>query len=124
MVRCLALFLLFASSAWAESPAGTWLTEADKKGQVAHVEARACGSAWCGTIVRVYDASGAQVNAPTVGKRVFWDMTGGGNLYKGRAYVPAHNRSYAARMEMQGDRMRVSGCAGPLCLSQMWRRVR
>ncbi|MEM6758268.1 MAG: DUF2147 domain-containing protein [Pseudomonadota bacterium] len=123
MVRGLLIWILCAVPLWADTPAGLWLTEADKRGQVAHVEARACGAAWCGTIVRVYDATGAQIDAPTVGKQVFWDMIGDGTLFRGRAYVPAHNRSYAGRMELQGDRMRVSGCAGPLCLSQTWRRV-
>ena len=119
----LAATLVAATLPLAASPAGLWQTEPDRKGQIAHVRSARCGAGYCGTIVKVFDTSGQPVAAPTVGQRVFWDMTGNGAEYEGRAYVPAHNRKYDARMQVQGNSMKVFGCLGPICQSQTWRRV-
>lgn len=118
------LFALFAVSAEAEVALGTWLTQPDKKAQVAHVAVAKCGAALCGTIVRAYDKAGKQITTPNVGKRIFWDVkpTGKGD-YAGRAWVPAFNREYPASMSVSGNRMVVKGCFGPACMSQKWTRV-
>ncbi|MCR8826334.1 DUF2147 domain-containing protein [Pseudosulfitobacter koreensis] len=105
------------------SPVGTWKTEADKKGQTALVEAKPCGAGLCGTMVEVFDASGNQINHPNVGKRLFWDMVPSGDAYEGRAYVPALNLEVNGTLKINGDTMKVGGCAGPVCQSQTWRRV-
>ena len=110
--------------ATAETPLGTWLTPPDSNGIVAHIEARPCGAATCGVIARTYDSQGRRVQTPNLGVRVFWDMTPAGDgVWKGRAYVPAHDRTYPGTMEVMGDRMRVRGCLGPVCQSQVWARV-
>ncbi|MFL4470712.1 DUF2147 domain-containing protein [Tateyamaria armeniaca] len=114
---------LGANAALAADPVGLWRTQPDQKGQVANVRAETCGSAICGTIVRVYDKAGAPVAAPTVGQKVFWDMVPKGSDFVGRAFVPAHQREYAGRISVQGDRMKVSGCLGPVCQSQVWTRL-
>jgi len=108
----------------AEPALGTWQTQADKKGQIAHVEVTRCDQSLCGKIVRTYDSGGQRITTENVGKRVFWGMTrkGEGN-YQGRAWVPAHDREYAAKMELNDDRLKVSGCLGPICQSQLWARV-
>lgn len=116
-------FVLGLSPAGAAGPEGIWLTEPDRKGQVAHVKSSKCGPSYCGTIVKVFDAAGKPVAAPTLGQRVFWNMSGGGDTFKGRAYVPAHKRNYNAKIKLIGNRMKVSGCLGPVCQSQMWQRV-
>ncbi len=120
----LAVVAGLTAPAYAADPAGVWLTGPDKKGQVAHVRAAPCGPAFCGQIIKVFNAAGKSVNAPTVGKRVFWDMTGARGVFSGRAYVPAHNRNYNAKMRVDGNRMKVSGCLGPVCQSQVWTRVK
>lgn len=119
-----ALSLFGAAELRAAGPEGLWRTEPDRKGQVAHVKSTRCGTAYCGTIVEVFSRDGQPVAAPTVGKRVFWDMTGQGGTFEGRAFVPAHNRTYDGRMTVSGNRMKVSGCLGPVCQSQTWQRVR
>jgi uncharacterized protein (DUF2147 family) len=108
----------------ADSALGTWQTQPDKKGQIAHVKVTECDAALCGQIVRAYDSNGNRITTKNVGKRVFWDMTrtGDGN-YRGRAWVPAHDREYAAKMKLQQNRLKVSGCLGPICQSQLWARV-
>lgn len=123
----IALFValtLGAATGVSASPSGLWVTEADRKGQTAHVHAKPCGSGYCGTIVEVFGPGGEPVDAPTIGTRVFWNMTPeGGGTYEGRAYVPAHDRNYRAQIEVKGSRMEVSGCLGPVCQSQTWTRV-
>ena len=124
-LSALGLGIALAGPVAAGSPEGMWLTKPDKKGQVAHVQSTACGAAFCGKIVKVFDKNGQPVaDAPNVGKRVFWDMIGTGNEYRGRAFVPAHNRDYDARMQVNGNSMKVSGCLGPVCQSQTWTRVK
>lgn len=103
---------------------GVWQTGPDKKGQIAHVEVSRCAEALCGKIIRTYDDAGRKISSPNLGKRVFWDMTKtGGNVYNGRAWVPAHDREYAAKMRLDENRLKVSGCLGPICESQNWARV-
>lgn len=115
----------FGTGISAEPALGTWQTEADKKGQIAHVEVTRCDAALCGKIVRTYNSEGERITTENVGKRVFWDVkpTGDGE-YRGRAWVPAHDREYSAKMDLASeDRLKVSGCLGPLCRSQLWARV-
>ena len=114
-----------ATLAGADSALGTWQTAPDRKGQIAHVKVTRCDQALCGKIVRAYDSEGQRITTENVGKRVFWNMTrtGEGN-YQGRAWVPAHDREYAAKMKLNDDRLKVSGCLGPICQSQLWARVK
>jgi uncharacterized protein (DUF2147 family) len=124
LAACTLVFVgLTAVQAHSASPEGVWRTQADAKGQVADVAATRCGPYYCGTITKVYDTAGKSVRAPTIGTRVFWNMAGAGPEYKGRAYVPAHKREYKAKMTVQGNRMTVKGCLGPVCQSQVWTRI-
>lgn len=108
----------------ADTPLGTWLTPPDAKGVVAHIEARPCGTAACGVIARTFDREGRPVQTPNLGVRVFWDMKPvGDGRWEGRAFVPAHKRTYPGTMQVIGDRMLVRGCLGPVCQSQVWMRV-
>ena len=117
--------LLAAAPALADPVLGTWLTGPDRRDQVAHVEIRACGPALCGRIVRAFDPAGVPVVTPNVGRELFWDMRplGGGAYGGGRVFVPAHGREYDARMRLEGDRLRVEGCLGPICDGQTWTRL-
>lgn len=112
-------------AALADPVQGLWQTEADKKGQVAHVQVYDCGAAAvCGKIVRAFDAGGAEIMTPNVGQRVFWNMQPQGQgAYEGRAYVPAHDRAYDAGMRLGDNRLKVEGCLGPVCMGQTWQRV-
>lgn len=119
------VFLSLGGAALAEPVKGMWVTEPDRKGQVAHVEVYDCGaSAVCGKIVRTFNQQGTEIVTENVGSRVFWDMLPKGQgQYEGRAYVPAHGRDYNAEMQLAGNRLTVEGCLGPVCMGQTWRRV-
>lgn len=119
-----ALTVISPLGASADTPLGTWATPPDAKGIFAHIEAQPCGAAACGVIARTYDSQGRQVATPNIGVRVFWDMKPeGAGIWTGRAFVPAHNRSYKGTMQVRGNRMEVRGCLGPVCQSQTWTRV-
>lgn len=126
-MRYLALALvtgLTGTGATAQPVLGTWLTPPDRKGQVAHVRVSRCDAALCGKIVRAFDSAGNPITTPNVGKRVFWNMTPSGpQTYEGRAWVPAHDRQYDARLNLNEDRLKVSGCLGPFCQGQVWTRI-
>lgn len=114
-----------SAPAWADPVLGTWMTEPDRKGLVAHVEARPCGDAVCGKIVRTYDKAGNPVATPNLGKQLFWDVRQvSPGVYQGTGWVPLHDATFSGRMKVQGDRMVVRGCIAFVCQSQTWRRVR
>ncbi len=116
--------LATAGAALADPATGTWQTEPDKKGIIAHVKVYDCGSSVCGKITRTFNSQGQEIAAASLGHQVIRNArpTGGGQ-YKGRAWIPAHQREYPAGMTLNGDRMTVRGCMGPVCMSQKWRRI-
>lgn len=119
------LVAALAVPAGAEPVLGTWRTGPDSKDQYAHVVVERCAQDICGTIARAFDEQGREIRTPNLGKRVFWGLEpAGGNRYEGRAYVPAHDRTYDGELVLEGDRLTVRGCLGPVCRSQKWRRVR
>lgn len=113
-----------ASALRAEPLVGTWLTTPDRKGQVAHVRAERCGDALCGTIVRAFDQSGMPVTTPNVGKRIFWDVRPLDKaVYSGTGWLPLRNRTFRATLRLAQNTLTVSGCIGPICQNQTWKRV-
>lgn len=116
---------LLAGPALAEPAAGVWQTEADGKGQTALVVSQPCGDALCGTITEVMNSDGQKIEHRNVGRRIFWNVQPvSPGVYEGRAFVPAFGAEYAAKMTLQGDKMKVGGCLGPICKSQTWTRVK
>lgn len=62
------VFLSLGGTALAEPVKGMWVTEPDRKGQVAHVEVYDCGaSAVCGKIVRTFNETGTEIVTENVG---------------------------------------------------------
>lgn len=118
------LFLLPAPLTRAEPLLGLWLTRPDMKGQVAHVRAAPCGVAICGTILRAYDRRGRPVVTPNVGKRIFWNMRPvAPGLYHGRGWLPLRDVEFDSEIQVDGTRLTVRGCIGPVCQSQVWTRL-
>lgn len=105
---------------------GTWATEPGDSGRTAHVEIVPCGATICGTLARAFDSAGRPLATDTLGRRMIWDMVpaGDGRYEGGRIWAPDRDKTYRARMRLSGDLLTVSGCVGPLCRSQTWRRVR
>ena len=114
------------STASADPVAGIWQTQPGDAGNFAHVEITACGAAICGTILRAYGPDGMPRPSDTVGKRMLWDMAadGNGRYSGGRIWAPDRDKTYRSKMELSGDRLKVSGCVGPICRGQTWARVK
>jgi len=118
-----AALTLAAGAAMADPVEGTWQTEVDD-GAYAYVQIVPCGTKFCGTIARTFNAQG-EYKAQTLGKQLVWDMEpqGNGAYANGKIWRPSNDKTYKSKMQLSGDSLKVSGCVGPICLGQNWTRV-
>jgi uncharacterized protein (DUF2147 family) len=126
LVLFAALAGLAGGAALADPIEGTWKTRPDDNGNFGHVQIAPCGPAFCGTLVTAFDAAGAAISSPNVGRQVVWDMTaeGGGAYGGGKVYAPDRDKTYAGKMKLAGDRLSVSGCVLGICRDGgTWTRV-
>lgn len=139
-------FLAFAATAAAAitlsaSPAsaqrsinGDWTTEDGR----AVVTIGRCGNAVCGRLSRILADTNGETprdennpnrslrNRPIQGITVIsgFDEREGNTYRGGTIYDPESGREYNARMMLNGNRLRVTGCVafGTICQSQTWTR--
>lgn len=114
-------------AAWA-TPAdafGIWLTSTG--GQV---EVAPCGQSACGTIVGGAGADArnpdrALRGRPRAGLRILDNFTRSTTGWvNGRLYDPNSGNTYRSELLPQADgTLRVRGCFGPICRTQIWRRA-
>lgn len=128
------LLALFASPVFADA-IGTWKSENDDEGGYIHVAVAPCtGDArkLCGTIVDAFNEDPAYLDearaAELRGKLMIRDMEpdGANNWSNGTIWAPDDDETYASKMELKGNVLRVSGCvmAGLVCRGQDWTKVR
>lgn len=122
----LGLMVVTAGAAGADPVLGVWQTEPDRKALISHIEITRCGPAICGRVAAAFDTSGTPVQTPHVGRPLFWDIRaeGEGRYGGGTVYVPLLDIQARASMVLQGDRLIVTGCRGPVCDGQVWTRLR
>lgn len=123
---CMALPLQPVQSAASavEPVLGTWVSPPDRKGQTGYVVVRDCGAAYCGRLERAFGPDGAEIVTKAVGQMVLRDMAPvAAGDYQGHVYLPLLDKLVEARVQVTGDQLSVRGCAGPICNSQVWRRV-
>ncbi|SNX67384.1 uncharacterized protein SAMN05878503_10116 [Cereibacter ovatus] len=115
---------LVAGAALADPVVGVWQTEVDE-GAYAHVTMAPCGAKICGTLTRTFNADG-EYRSPNLGKALVWDMVpgGDGSYGEGKVWQPSSGKVYRSKMQLQGSRLKVSGCVGPFCRGQVWSRLR
>lgn len=118
-----AALALCAGAATADPVEGVWKTQPDD-GAFATVKLSACGAAICGTILKAYNMQGQPIPSETIGKRLVWDMVpqGGGKYKNGKIWQPSTGKVYSSKMQLNGNTLKVSGCVGPICKSQVWSR--
>ncbi|MDK3075707.1 DUF2147 domain-containing protein [Sedimentitalea sp. JM2-8] len=106
-----------AGMAAADPVFGNWRTAPDDNGNTGLIQVQACGSKICGTLVRAYDGTGAEMASPNVGKRIIWDMEskGGGAYADGKVWSPDRDKTYKSKMQLSGDRLAISGCILMVC---------
>ena len=124
LAMALAIAAAAAGAAAADPVEGIWKTEVDD-GAYAHIRMTECGPNICGTILRTFNASG-EYQSERIGRRLVWDMQpmGDGSYRNGRIWQPSTDKIYRSKMKLSGDRLKVSGCIGPICKKQTWVRVK
>jgi uncharacterized protein (DUF2147 family) len=131
---CLTLGALSAASA--ADPTGTWLTQHGD----AQVRVAKCGSGMCGTIVWLREPIDPQTGKPQVddknsnpalrnrriiGLRIFSMAPDGSGGYAGSIYNADDGQTYRSKIVLRStEQLEVQGCAGPLCGSEQWSKVR
>lgn len=105
---------------------GVFQTAPNDDGNVGHVEFYDCGALTCGKLIRSYNGNGQPIESANIGKNIVWDMAadGSGKWSKGRIWDPGADKTYRSKMELSGDKLKVSGCIGPICRANTWVRVK
>jgi uncharacterized protein (DUF2147 family) len=121
----------------AAEPNGTWLT----KDRDARVAIAPCGSALCGRVVWLKDATDpttrapmtdkfnrdpSQRNRPLMGVQILSDMKPAGTPAKwsGRLYHPESGKTYSSNMKLiSPDALVVEGCVSFYCQAETWTRA-
>lgn len=125
-MRYAIIAMLMATPALADPIEGTWQTQKDDNGNSGYVQIAPCDGGICGALVRAFDAQGAEVSSPNIGRAIIWDMqAAGGGLYEGgKVWAPDRDKTYNGKLNLSGDSLDVSGCIMGFCRSGgVWRRV-
>lgn len=130
----IALCVTFATPALAgpTDVAGVWLI----KDGTGHVEIAPCGQSMCGAIVWGREGSGPSTDVKNpepslrsrqlIGLRILENFTRRENGWmNGRIYDPKTGNTYRSELAARADgTLGVKGCVGPICRTEIWRRVR
>ena len=122
-----AAMILVAGAAQANPILGTWKTKPDDNGNFGHVQIKACGAAFCGTLVKAFDGAGKQIDSENVGKKIVWDMVAypDGLYDDGKVWSPDRNKTYDSDMTLNGNSLKVRGCVIGICRDGgTWSRVK
>lgn len=115
-----------AGMALAEPVHGTWQTAADDNGNYGHIKVTDCSGKVCGTLVKSFDSSGAPLESANTGRKIIWDMVakGGGAYAGGKVYSPDRDKTYNSKMQLNGNKLAVSGCVLGICRDGgTWTRI-
>ena len=122
------LGLVFAASSVAADPIyGLWQTIPDDNGNFGHIEVQDCDGTICGVLMKSFDGSGKSIESDSIGKRIIWNMKakGDGKYGGGKIWSPDRDKTYASKLELVGDMLKVSGCVFVVCRDGgTWTRVK
>jgi len=119
----LAICLLFPTAARAQHQplSGDWATP----GLGAVVRFEPCGdnpATVCGRLVWAWDQT--ELRHLQVGELMLRGLVWRDGAWRdGRLLNPEDGRTYSGAIRQDGDVLRLRGCAGPFCQSQVWRRL-
>ncbi|KIN60487.1 hypothetical protein Z945_1460 [Sulfitobacter noctilucae] len=109
----------------ADLAVGLWQSQPDATGLVVHVRTKNCGSAICGRIERAKDLRGYDTPSSVVGRRMIMGMLAQEDgSYAGQIWEPQRNKLLTARMQVQGNVMRLRNCDESACQDIVWQRLR
>ncbi len=111
-----AALVLMTGAALADPLEGMWRTVADDNGNSGLIEVAPCGDMLCGTLIKSFDAAGAEMASDNIGRQIIFDTVndGDGN-YSGQVYSPDRDKTYNSRLVLAGDTLSVSGCFLGIC---------
>ena len=128
-----AAILLVAAAPAAPAPVtGRWTT-VDAKAEVVIAQ---CGTTICGRIARVLNPAPGQATTdvhnpdatkrtrPIQGMTILWGFVASGDYWAGQIYDPKTGKTYTSYLSIEGAKLKVQGCIGPLCQTQYWTRAR
>lgn len=122
------LGLVFTVSSAAADPIyGLWQTIPDDNGNFGHIEVQDCDGTICGVLMKSFDGSGKSIESDNIGKRIIWNMKskGDGKYGGGKIWSPDTDKTYASKLELVGDALKVSGCIFVVCRDGgTWTRVK
>lgn len=99
---------LFAAQAFADPIVGNWRTQSGETAAISK-----CGSSFC---IKLSTGTYA-------GKRI-GKLSGGNGDYKGTITDPEDDREYSGSAKVNGNGMRLRGCAlGIFCQTQNWIKI-
>lgn len=127
LMFCAAMMVAVAGAALADPVEGIWQTKKDDNGNFGYVEVKPCGPAFCGTLIKSFDAAGAPTQSPNLGRQIVWDMVpyADGLYDDGKVYSPDRDKTYNADMTLRGDKLAVRGCVLGICRDGgTWSRVK
>jgi len=106
-----------SGASFAQSIEGTWRTAVDDNGNSGLIEVTACGSRFCGVLIKSFDSSGAEMASDNVGKQIIWDMKdkGNGAYGNGKIWSPDRDKTYNSKLQVTGDTLTVKGCVLGIC---------
>lgn len=126
LLKSAVILVLSAGAALADPVEGMWRTKADDNGNSGLIQITPCGDAYCGKLVKAFDSAGKEWASPNVGKKIVWDMKpeGDGAYGDGKVWSPDRDKTYDAKMQLNGDKLSVSGCVLMICRDGgTWTRV-
>jgi uncharacterized protein (DUF2147 family) len=127
------------ASASAAGPNGNWFTQ----GSTATVRIASCGSAICGTIIKLkepndpatgkpkldkHNTDASKRSRPVVGIRIVLGMKPSGtpNKWTGQVYNAEDGKTYSGSLTLQNaNTIKLEGCVlgGLICKAQTWKRA-
>ncbi|MBZ8118955.1 DUF2147 domain-containing protein [Roseovarius sp. LXJ103] len=112
-----AAVVLSATAALAADPLeGTWRTAPDDNGHTGLINVAPCGAALCGTLMKAFDGTGAEVASENIGRQIISEtMAKGDGAYKGKVYAPDRDKTYNSKLQLSGNTLAVSGCVLGIC---------
>ncbi len=89
------------------------------------VDIAPCESDLCGTVQWATEQAKQDARRGTpdlIGLKILTDLRQQGDVWKGNLFVPDQDLHAEAKLELDGDELKVSGCEVFICKSQLWTR--
>jgi uncharacterized protein (DUF2147 family) len=122
-----AALAVLGSAAFADPVEGIWQTKKDDNGNFGHVEIKPCGPAFCGTLIKAFNAEGQEIESDNIGRKIVADMVAypDGLYDDGTIYSPDRDKTYNGDMTLSGNSLKVRGCVLGICRDGgTWKRVK